>query len=764
MDRQANFLEKLCSLRAGFAIVLFFLPLQAVLAACPTLNPSITHRTSVSYCELCGTGQITIRFTYPSNSNDPDLTNLVMTENLGASGLTYIPGTTSFNARYGADPASFEPTVSGPNGSVITWDLGGYVLDAGGGGNSQYLEISFEVRRANGVNEEGLSTASRNISADIDYATTNEPPSFTACSDNENSGSQTLPLREPNPVIDKRGRNVDASQSSGQYTNTVYGHNNDDIIWRIQITNNGLADMQDVRFDDLMQSDNLVINYACPSEGEATTIANNNGGGSIPADCVGAGNSINNFLVSDPFGDSLTTNYANGSAANGFSRNLNGREIDVEAGSSTFIYLVGKITANGSCINGGRTNTVSDFQYGCEADGGGAGGISDGAGDTATLRTYHGDVNNQLTVQRSITGINTSQPVGSRGYVTLTITNNTGGTVKDIYLDDVLPAEYVIDPTFWSGGLVKTLPVRNTPVVGESSIDPRFGSYPGMIDRLEWVNPQGSLTSPSQDPLLNTAPQFHLWSSTNHSVYADQVNMLRQGDVVTVTFPIVLISQNRGLVEPYDLAANLDVTPEVSGDGTDQAYTATLSNTLTLDYDTFCNAQGNAGAGHFQFTYNDNNIDAFPEDLDIAIGGTVFILTNDTNQQLTLPVQLTNNGGHDAGDYHMFVTFGATMDVVSAPAGCAVASPPSGTPAVPDEWQPADYQLWVKEPPPDSITIPSTATVYECTTPATISPGQTVTYNFDVIKTSNAARIAIDDLTFRADVVGEITLDDGTPL
>ena len=29
--------------------------------------------------------------------------------------------------------------------------------------------------------------------------------------------------------------------------------------------------------------------------------------------------------------------------------------------------------------------------------------------------------------------------------------------------------------------------------------------------------------------------------------------MLRQGDVVTVTFPIVLISQNRSVVEPYDL-------------------------------------------------------------------------------------------------------------------------------------------------------------------------------------------------------------------
>jgi len=235
-----------------------------------------------------------------------------------------------------------EPTVSGTNGSVLTWNLGGYVLVNSSGSNSQYLEVTFQVRRANGVSEEGLSTADRNISASMAFATTNEPPSFTACTDTESSGLQQLPLREPDPAIDKRGRNVDAAQSSGQYSNTVYGNNNDDVIWRIQITNNGLADMQDVRFDDLMQSGNMVINYACPSEANATTIANNNGGGSIPANCVAASNTINNFDVSNPFGATGSTSYTNGGSGGGFTRNLNGREIDVAAGGSTYIYLVGR--------------------------------------------------------------------------------------------------------------------------------------------------------------------------------------------------------------------------------------------------------------------------------------------------------------------------------------------------------------------------------------------------------------------------------------
>ncbi len=296
-----------------------------------------------------------------------------------------------------------------------------------------------------------------------------------------------------------------------------------------------------------------------------------------------------------------------------------------------------------------------------------------------------------------------------------------------------------------------------TPVVGESSINPFYGSYPGMIDRLTWENPTGSLTSPSQDPLQDTAPRFRLWSSTTHPDYADQANMLRHGDVLTVTFPIVLISQDRSLVEPYDLAANLDVSPEITGDGTDPAYTASLNNSLTVEYDTFC-----AGQGQQTLTFNDT-FAAFPEDLDIAIGGTVFILTNDPTQQLTLPVQVTNNGGHDAGDYHVFVTFGATMDVVGAPAGCSLVKSPSATPSSPDEWQPSPRQVWVKDQA-TPIAIPSTATVYECTSPAVISPGQSVTYNFNVIKTSDVGRIAVDDLTFRADVIGEVNLYDGTPL
>lgn len=713
------------------------LPLEKALAVCPTLNPSIAHNLTASYCELCGVGSITIRFTYPGNNN-PDLTSLVITEDLGSSGLTYVSGTTTFSVSNGAAPASVEPSVSGTNGSVLTWNLGSYVLAAApgsGSGNAQYLDITFQVRRANGLTQEGLVSASRSITSSISYDTTNEPNNFDPCDDTRSSGSETLPLREPLPQIIKAGRNVDAGQTG--YSDPVYGHNNDDVIWRIEIRNNGLAGMQDVRFDDLMQgTDNLTINYACPTAASAVAVANNNGVAPGGSPCIAASNTISNFDVTSPFGNAATSNFTGPYTA------LDGYEVDVTAQSSAFIYLVGKIASDGSCV-GSRTNTVNDVQWGCAIDSpvGGITSTSTGTtpSDVARLVTRYGDGSNGtssgavLTVNRQLTGTNTSQPVGSKGTMTITLTNNSGGTIKNITLRDVLPTQYVVDPTF-------------TPTL---TVTPAYGSYPGIINTLTWTNPvAGTFPLTTTDPTVplgNTAPEFSLTSTTVHPLHSDQRDMMRHGDVITIRFRVVLIRP-----ASYDKVADLDVRTEVTTDGTDPTHVTTLSNTLTVEYDTLCSTQG-----HQTRTLTGNGtattgsaISANPEDLDINIVGNelIFILTNDPTYPLPLSVSLTNNGGHDAANYRAYVTFGATMEVTSAPSGCSVTS------------NPPLLSVW-RLPAP----IPSSATVYECTGSA-IAPGQTVTYNFQVIKTSDSARIALDDLTFRADVVGEITLSNGTPL
>jgi uncharacterized repeat protein (TIGR01451 family) len=686
---------------------------QTVPATCPTALGTaniIRHDFSVSFCELCEIGTVRIVVENPfRRQDDVDFSALVVTEDLMNSGLTYVPGTTSFSgSNVSSVPPAFDPAVSGPNGSVLTWDLSGTGLEmrgrVGGSGNPATFIIEFDVRRHSFVGEEGLVLANRTIEASVEFTPSCAPGErFTST-----SGPGTLRLREPVPRIIKRGRNLDAGQDPRRYSDPVYGHAGDDVIWRIQVRNNGLADLQDFKFSDSIVPGNFEIDYVCASEGEATAAAT----GSSPPGCYDAAG------TTDIVGMDVAAVFGGGATP----------YIVAPAGGSGFYYLVGRVT--NSCTN--RLNTVFDVEWGCQVEppAGGISATSTGisAGDSALLSTQ--SVESGLDVDVALTGTNTAQPMGAKGTVTITITNNTGGTVKDggsgIRLRDLLPEEYVIDTTF-------------APTV---TMAPAYGSsYPGMIDTLTWTNPEPNTfpldpDAPPAFPLANTDLGFLLTSSTVHPDFPDQFNMIRHGDVVTVTFRTVLIDP-----QYYDKVADLDVrteAPNTDPPGTDLTESFPISNHLEIWFEEFCTDD------EHHLVFDDDDV-ARPEDLDVDIVGNelVFILT-DTGDPLPLTVALTNNGGHDASDYYAYVTFGEAMFVQSAPAGC---TPTSNPPAFP-VWQ-------------IPVTLPDTASVYVCDR-GVIRPGETEFLNFEIVK--NTAEDFDDDLTFRADVIGEITLSDGTPL
>ncbi|MGC1455992.1 MAG: hypothetical protein WA946_12475, partial [Nitrospirota bacterium] len=726
---------------AVVAAVVFMAVSAALAAPCDIKNnalPFIAHDltanvgTSASYCELCGYGYVTTIISNPYSG--ATMSTMIVTEDMGGSGLTYDPtAPTPIRYRVNGGPVvtGAAPSISG-GGSLLTWTgtqipaLGSLASVPGQGNNAQTITITFAVRRV--TNPEGLVSANRTIQATLTFGTD------SGCADSPQNVTDTLPLREPLPAVTKNGWNYDANQIEGRRSNPVYGNNNDDVVWRIDVNDTGLAGLQDLRFDDVMQANNLVINYACPTAASANAVASNNGvlpGGSP---CVAATNNINDFIVTNPFGDMAVS--------------FDGYEVDVVAGGTASVYVVGKITADGSCISS-KSNTVSGIQWGCGAQPPAGGITATSAGITptnavATLYTLYGQ-RSPLTVRRAITGINTAQPVGSKGMVTITVTNSSGGTVKNIKLTDLLPPEYVIDPTYWASGFTKALQVQGA-TFGVNTINPAYGSYPGMVNQITWTNPApGTLTSTDPAvPLSNTQPVFTITSTTANPMYADQVNMLREGDVLTVTFPIVLIKSSY-----YDKVANLDVrveAPTSTPPGTDPANQTTSSNSLTAEFDTFCVTQG-----HQTLNFTDN-VSVFPEDLDVDIVGSelIFILTNDPSQPLPLTVAVTNNGGHDASNgndrsqYHTYVSFGQGMVVSAVPAACTRTTNPPPLP------------VWTLP-----VSIPATATIYDCTG-GRIAPGATVNYAFQVIK--NADPNAADDLTFRADTIGQIRLWDGTPL
>ena len=402
---------------------------QAVPPSCPSDLPTANsgdHDVAVSVSELCDVGTVRLVVENPYRpQDDADFSDLVVTEDLQISGLTYLPGTTRFFATNVAPPPLVEPVVSGLNGSVLTWTLSNqWLLPASGSDAS--LAIEFDVRRHVNVGEEGLVSANRSIEASVAFT----PSCDTNYRHTSTTGQGILPLNEPEPQIIKTGRNLDAGQGPGSYSDPVYGHENDDVIWRIEVRNNGLADLQDFVFTDEIQPGNFEIDYLCDSEADATSAASGGGTGS----CVNLGGvtQVTDITVASEFGSGP------------------GPYIAAPAGGSGFYYLVGRVTD--SCTN--RTNSVYDVEWGCEigTPPGGIAATSTGltAQDDALLSTQA--VANTLDVDVFLQGTNTSQPMGSKGTVTIRITNNTGGTIKGgptgMRLRDVLPAEYVVDTTF----------------------------------------------------------------------------------------------------------------------------------------------------------------------------------------------------------------------------------------------------------------------------------------------------------------------------
>ncbi|MDH4074018.1 MAG: hypothetical protein OEV41_13025, partial [Gammaproteobacteria bacterium] len=196
------------------------------------------------------------------------------------------------------------------------------------------------------------------------------------------------------------------------------------------------------------------------------------------------------------------------------------------------------------------------------------------------------------------------------------------------------------------------------------------------------------------------------------------------------------------LIDPqyYDLEAYVDVRQEQPGSnpaGTDPTESFPVSTQTEIWWEEFCTSNT-----HYRLV-NDNDT-ANPEDLDIDVSGSVlnFILTN--TDALPLRVQLRNRGGHDADDYFAYVTFGDAMTVQSAPGNCSVTTNPPPMP------------VWI-----DPVGPPASATIYACDV-GVVPAARTRNLDFTVVKSTDAS--AEDDLTFRADVIGEITLNNGTPL
>lgn len=688
----------------------------------PVIDLELEHRDT-SYCELCreGTVELEVR-----NEGASDLYDITITESLAGSGLEYVPNSTEVSVEGGSGFVSIPADHPSTTSTQIVWDesiiveLGRLYSDLTGTPPSQ-LTIRFQVR-SSAANPEDLLSATRAISASADFDLFCGDPGLAPTVDNF-----TVPLRQPQPTVDKQGRNYSARQSDTQYSDPVFGGTDDVLVWRVDVQNSGVtssADLEDLLVNDTIGG-NFTLRYICPSEASATAMAAtletelfaSNPAPAPVAPCIVYAATLD---VDDPFGNP--------------GDDEPGAFIDAEQGESAFIYYVGEIAA--LCTN---HNNDASIEWGCEnspAPGGISGstpGVVGAIDSNPALMSTEVDTGG-VQIAQTATGFNPAQPLGTWGIITITITNNSGGTIRlndpTGDLEDILPQDYELDPTWFAAHPVCT---------DRLTINTAYGSgYPGQVNTCTHVN--------AADPDGLTEPRFRFTSSTTGA--PSQFNLLRHGDQLVLQLGIIR-------VRPFDNVNHPEIREEdpATTPATDPSYPLTGLNDISLTFDDTCGA--NPPLTGIPRT-NSLSVNIDPEDIDVDINpgdpNLLYILSDPTATQ-DFSVIVTNNGGHDAADYDTYITVGKGIDPGTLPADCSRVDGPDGS-ANDNVVFPPELSLL-----PPAFT-PEDSRTYRCVTDDPLAPGATNTFNFTVQRTVPLGTSG--DLTFRADVLGRSTLNDGS--
>jgi len=563
----------------------------------PTVKLQATQDTSSSYCDLCSAGEIALEV---ENTGAGKLFNIVVRQNIGSAGLSYVPGSTEVSINDGAF-ATFindDPQITTDGGdTVLVWSATGLTsgsafdtlldeLDAGTGSGASKFRLRFDLMSP-GESLDATSNADRTIALFVDY----EPACGVANTDTSSGDPFVLPIREPDVTVTKTGWNIDAGQTEAGGSmpspssdlgavKTVYGGAGDEIVWRLVMSNNSGTDYADAEalfVRDFLSSTNMNITGFC----EKTSI-NSFSSCSDPSD----------FISFTPPGADVDTERGTTLLTDNV----------LETGTTIVLYLKGTVLA--LCDN--PLNTTQ-LEYGCSGEGT-EGGI-DADSDTARLVTSPDSAFGDLTIiDHAVEGPGGSGTLGVTGQVSFTLVNN-GGNAQDIVITDTLPAGFSYDST-----VTPTLTYLNTP---------------SHTDLLDTVATTGASTA--------TVPVFSLSDATyGFPAGGAQENLLRSGDRIEITFGI------------YQ-TGNTDTTSSGSsrqegdsgGDGFDPDLPANnLTNALSVTFDNSCSVD--------QVDVTDNvSVSPLTPDLDIDINSsnaTLTYLVAAAGETQLFNIEIENNG------------------------------------------------------------------------------------------------------------------------
>lgn len=389
----------------------------------PNADIEIVHDTTNTRCTLCADGEIVIEV---RNTGGVNLYDIILTEDLGTSGLIYQAGSSEVSLDGVNYTAVGDPALSGANNRILTWTPAEIAqlaeLDTIRNNNAAPQEIFIRF----GVDSPG-ETIDRTASfvANADY----EVPCGARADEDSPGIPLTDVLDQPDIIVRKTGRNETANETA--FRETVFGGAGDEVIWEIEIENRGGVVAEDVFLRDF-----------------------------IPA---GANFEIIEIDDDVNFGSPQTPDV----------EAVDGRDetyyiADIPANSTRRYYVRGNVLA--IC---NTTENTAEVEWGCpnpplpalQINGlpGGFTSPSDND-DTATLVTEPVFVDGgNVTITQNLTSP-AGGPVDTNGVVEI-IVENRGGTARNIDLTNTIPTGYVYDPTF-------------TPTITSS------GTYAGQINQV----------------------------------------------------------------------------------------------------------------------------------------------------------------------------------------------------------------------------------------------------------------------------------------
>lgn len=515
-----------------------------------TQPPSLMTLTNASGgVTLCGSGNINLTL---KNNGRTHNYNVVVTQNLGTTGLDYVPGSATLSINGGGPVGIANPNESGAD---LTWtsDSGQtyYVAALEDMDIGDVYVISFQVSAQEEFNANQLISAAANWEKPCERDGVGTGVAGGAGFD--------VPIDRPEITVTKTGWNVTAGDGEADRANTVYGGQGDTLIWRVDIANNGSALAQ-----------NVVLRDAIGGNFDLTRWDDN------------ASFSSPNALAGTDTGYMSIP--------------------DIPAGNSVSYYFQG--TVLGVCTN--QTNTAY-AQWGC---GNSPLNEPDDGDDPAYLVTVP-DFSNAVNVTQAITNLAETAPPDVNGKVVITVTNG-GGSAENLVLTNDLPAGFSIDtsaftPTLDHNGVF----VGNPTVTGSATVpvftfDPlltllRYGESATLTFQIVQT---GSIDSnENQDDRQETAgdgldPAFP--ATSNNAVTLDYEN----------TCGAAFSASDNVTVNPRTPDLDIDIDPgnpivrTVSGAGDTETFAIRINNrgdaaahngTLTVDVGSGFTVTGSGG-------------------------------------------------------------------------------------------------------------------------------------------------------------------------